>query len=109
MSFADLFENSLRSKSLKSGDRFTGEILAIGKSEVFVATGTPTDGAIPARDLLDKQGQMTYKIGDTIAVQVVRIREGEILLKKRTLSVLHKRLIALKMLLIWNCQSMARF
>lgn len=81
-SFADLFENSLRAKSLKSGDRFTGEVLAIGKTEVFIATGTPTDGAIPTRDLLDKQGQMTVKIGDTIAVQVVRIREGEILLKK---------------------------
>lgn len=81
--FAQMFEQSLGGgKKLKTGDIFEGEILSIGKTEAFVSTGTPVDGALPTRDLLDKEGKINVKVGDRLQVQVVRQREGEILLKK---------------------------
>jgi small subunit ribosomal protein S1 len=81
--FATMFEQmQVGGKKLRNGDVFDGEVLSIGKTEVFVSTGTPVDGALPTKDLLDKEGKVTVKVGDRIQVQVVRQREGEILLKK---------------------------
>lgn len=80
-SFAEMFEKTLTAKALRTGDRFKGEVLRVGKTEIFVATGTPTDGVLPTKDTLDKDGNVTLKVGDQIEVQVLRAREGEILLK----------------------------
>lgn len=68
-------------RRLKTGDNVRGEILSIGKEEAFMSTGTPVDGAIPVRELLDDKKQLKYKVGDVIDAKVVRVREGEILLK----------------------------
>lgn len=68
-------------RKLKTGDNLRGQILSIGKEEAFVSTGTPVDGAIPVRELLDDKKELKYKVGDMIDIKVVRVREGEILLK----------------------------
>jgi small subunit ribosomal protein S1 len=72
--FASLFESSMAGlgKTLKVGDGFKGEILSIGKSEAFVATGTPLDAVLLNTDLLDENKQLKYKVGDVIDVIVVR-------------------------------------
>ena len=62
------------SRRLKVGDLIKGEILSIGKEQAFVSTGTPTDGALPTRELLDKDQNRKYSVGDTVSVRVMRVR-----------------------------------
>ncbi len=82
-SFEDLLRESYKpAKKLSVGDKFNGEILSIGKDEVFISTSTPVDGALPIRELLNEKKEQPYKVGDLIEVQVIRLRENEILLKK---------------------------
>lgn len=81
--FATLFaESETSEKKLSTGDQLTGEILSIGKESSFVATGTMLDGQIPTLELKDKDGALQYKVGDQIKVKVVRVKEGEVLLKR---------------------------
>lgn len=81
--FATLFaESEGPGRTLKVGDTLEGEILSIGKESSFVSTGTMNDGQIPTLELKDPTGQRTYKVGDKIKVKVVRVREGELLLKR---------------------------
>lgn len=81
--FATLFaESEGPGRSFKVGDQFTGEILSIGKESSFISTGSMLDGQIPTLDLKDKDGNLTFKVGDQIKVKVVRTREGELLLKR---------------------------
>lgn len=60
------------------GDKIRGEILSIGKEESFVSTGTPTDGMIFTRDLLDENKEVKYHVGDMIDVVVLSTKGGEI-------------------------------
>ncbi len=78
--FEQLFAQSEQNlgRRLSVGDKFTGEILSIGKEEGFVATGTQHDAMIPTRDLLDDNKELKYKVGDQIEVVVVSLRGGEV-------------------------------
>jgi small subunit ribosomal protein S1 len=73
--FAAMFEDSLSSlnKTLRVGDRYSAEILSIGKSEAFVSTGTPRDAVIFNADLLDDNNKLKYQVGEKIDVVVVRV------------------------------------
>ncbi|MFS4457786.1 S1 RNA-binding domain-containing protein [Bdellovibrio sp. HCB2-146] len=84
-SFEELFaasEGNLN-RRLRVGDEVKGEILTIGKEESFVSTGTPTDGLILTKELLDENKQVKYKVGDVLDLVVTAIRDGEIRLAKR--------------------------
>ncbi|AFY00875.1 S1 RNA-binding domain-containing protein [Bdellovibrio bacteriovorus] len=84
-SFEELFaqsEKGMKTK-LSVGDQVHGEILSIGKEEAFVATGTPTDGMILTKDLLDENKEVKYKVGDYIDCVVVSIKGGEVRLAKK--------------------------
>ncbi len=75
-----MFEQSQANvhKTLRVGDKFKAEILSIGKSEAFVATGTPMDAVLLGTDLLDENKNVKYKVGDVIDVVVVRVTNDEI-------------------------------
>jgi small subunit ribosomal protein S1 len=60
------------------GDKIRGEILSIGKEESFVSTGTPVDGMLFTRDLLDENKEVKYHVGDMIDVVVVSMKGGEV-------------------------------
>jgi small subunit ribosomal protein S1 len=81
--FASMFETSQKGagRKLRPGDAFKGEILSISKESVFVSTGTPTDGALPTREILDENSEPKFKTGDVIDVIVVRLKHDEILLR----------------------------
>ena len=78
--FASLFESSVNraTRRLSVGDTFKGEILAIGKSEAFVSTGTPRDAVLLNADLIGDDGQLQFKVGDIIDVIVLRLAGDEI-------------------------------
>src|SRR5262249_7652651 len=78
--FARMLEASFKGskKKLSVGDKIQGEILVLGKEEVFVSTGTQNDGVVQRRDLLDKDGQLHHKVGDKIDLYVTQVRGTEI-------------------------------
>lgn len=84
-SFEELFAQSEKGldRKLKVGDVVQGEILSIGKEEAFVSTGTPVDGMIFTKELLDENKQVKYKVGDTLDCVVTGIKGGEIRLAKK--------------------------
>ncbi len=65
-------------RGLAVGDRFKGEILAVTGQEAFISTGSPTDATMPFA--LGVNGEKP-QVGELIDVMVVRVREGEILVK----------------------------
>ncbi len=83
--FSEMFEESLGSlgKRLKLGDKIRGEILTIGKSEVFVSTGTINDGVVLRSDLLNGDGQFTHQVGEMLDLFVTQVRGSQVLLSPK--------------------------
>lgn len=83
--FAKMLEDSFKKpqKKLSVGDKVRGEILVIGKEEVFVSTGTINDGQVPKRDLLDAEGNVTHKVGDILDLFVTQVRGSSIFLSTK--------------------------
>jgi small subunit ribosomal protein S1 len=86
--FAQMLEASFgkKQKKLSVGDKVKGEILVLGKEDVFVSTGTMHDGVVPRRDLLDAEGNVPYKVGDVLDLYVTHARGSEIYLSPKPTS-----------------------
>jgi small subunit ribosomal protein S1 len=90
--FAQMLEASFKSpskKKLSVGDKIRAEILVLGKEEVYVSTGSQTDGVVSRRDmkeLEDESGNLPYKTGDKIDLYVIQVRGGEIRLSPKPTS-----------------------
>ncbi len=84
LSFAELFESydSNIKKELNQGDMVEGEIISIGQMQVYVDTGTKSDGVVEKMELLDENGEFPYKVGDSLKLYVVSISESEIILSR---------------------------
>ena len=83
-SFAELFEDSEMSlgQELKVGARVQGKILQVGKEQVYVDTGTKTDGVADIKELLDDEGRFPYQEGDQVDLFVVSKKGNEIRLAR---------------------------
>lgn len=86
--FAKMLEASFKKpeKKLAVGDKVRGEILVIGKEEVFVSTGrsaSMTEGSVSRKELLNPEGQLSYKVGDELELYVVQVRGGEVRLSTK--------------------------
>lgn len=83
--FARMFEDSMQGigRKLSVGDKIRGEILTIGKEEVFVSTGTVDDGVVLKNELLDKEGNFAHGVGDFLDLYVTQVRGGQILLSPK--------------------------
>lgn len=87
-SFEQLLEQSI--KTLNTGDKVLGTVVAIGSTEVQVDLGTKHAGYIPADEVSTDPNQKPediLKIGDEIEVFVVRVNdaEGTVQLSKKKL------------------------
>lgn len=84
MSFAELFESydTKMGHELTQGDMVDGEIISIGSTNVYIDTGTKSDGVVGKAELLDENGEMSLKVGDKIKLYVVSLSESEIILSK---------------------------
>ncbi len=83
-SFAELLESygGRSEDALQVGDKVSVRVIAIGKDAVFVDTGTKIDGSVERAELLDKDGNLTCAVGDTLDLFVVAREEGEIRLSR---------------------------
>lgn len=84
MSFAELFESydDTVGKELKPGDMVEGKIISVGKAQVYIDTGTKSDGVVEKSELLDENGDFPYQTDDTLVLYVVSTNESEIILSK---------------------------
>jgi len=72
--FAELFEG--RIKELQEGDIIKGKIVQITQDSVMIDIGYKSEGQVPLREFLDKDGLPTVKAGDEVTVLIER-REDE--------------------------------
>ena len=89
-SFAELLEESI--KTLNTGDKVTGTVVAITPTEIQVDLGTKHAGYIPVSELTDDptaKVEDLVKVGDEIETFVVRFndQEGVVTLSKKRLDV----------------------
>ena len=84
MSFEELFESydSIKGQELKQGDMVEGRIISIGKSSVYIDTGTKSDGVVAKAELLDENGECPFQVNDPIKLYVVSLSESEVILSR---------------------------
>jgi small subunit ribosomal protein S1 len=81
MEFKQLYEQSLN--QIQYGDIATGKVIQINADRVMVDVGWKTEGFIPARELIDAQGNINVSVGDDIEVFIdKRDPEGNLILSK---------------------------
>ena len=83
-SFADLFEEYSAdiNDDLQLGDRIDGKIISIGTKNIYIDTGSISDGVVDKKELLDENGELLFKEGDTVELYVVSMSESEVILSK---------------------------
>lgn len=82
--FAAMFEESVQgyTKSYGKGDKVTGEVVTLGKEEVFVNI-SGRDGMVPRSELLNPDGSLKVQVGDQVTLYVVKSQEGLLVLSAK--------------------------
>lgn len=75
-SFAELFEESLKTIEMNSGSIITGVITDIDKHWVTVHTGLKSEGVISKEEFLDDNGEISINIGDEVKVSLEAVEDG---------------------------------
>lgn len=75
-SFADLFEESLKTVEMNTGAIVTGVIIDIDKDWVTVHAGLKSEGVIPKIQFLDDNGELNINIGDEVQVALEAVEDG---------------------------------
>jgi small subunit ribosomal protein S1 len=80
--FAELFEaEGFRpDRRIARDSKIEGTIVSISDDWVFMDIGGKSEGSISREELVDREGNLTVKVGDTVTAYVINSREGEILL-----------------------------
>ena len=75
-SFAELFEESLKSIDMATGSIVTGVIIDIDKDWVTVHAGLKSEGVIPKVQFLDESGEFKAEVGDEVQVALETVEDG---------------------------------
>ena len=75
-SFAELFEQSLASGSIKSGTILTGTVIEISPEVVIVSAGLKSEAVIPASEFRDENGELECAVGDEVEVALDAVEDG---------------------------------
>ncbi|MBB3168381.1 30S ribosomal protein S1 [Simiduia aestuariiviva] len=75
-SFAELFEESLKSVDMVPGTIVTGVVIDIDKDWVTVHAGLKSEGVIPAEQFKNDNGELTLSIGDEVQVALETVEDG---------------------------------
>ena len=75
-SFAELFEQSLKTVEMAPGSIVTGVVIDIDKDWVTVHAGLKSEGVIPISQFLDESGDCTLNIGDEVQVALETVEDG---------------------------------
>jgi len=75
-SFADLFEESLRTIEMVPGAIVTGTVVDIDNDWVIVHAGLKSEGVIPKSQFIDEKGNFKLKVGDQVKVAMEVVDDG---------------------------------
>lgn len=75
-SFAELFEESLKTVDMKPGAIVTGVVIDIDNEWVTVHAGLKSEGVIPREQFNDASGQCNLVIGDEVQVALETVEDG---------------------------------
>jgi small subunit ribosomal protein S1 len=75
-SFAELFEESLKTVDMQPGAIVTGVIIDIDNEWVTVHAGLKSEGVIPRNQFIDANGKCTLNIGDEVQVALEAVEDG---------------------------------
>ncbi len=75
-SFADLFEESLRTVEMEPGSIVTGTVVDINNEWVVVHAGLKSEGVIPRAQFFDENGAFNVSIGDQVQVAMEIVDDG---------------------------------
>jgi small subunit ribosomal protein S1 len=83
-SFAEMFESysSGEREGLTIGDKVKGKVISIGRDSIFLDTGTKVDGVVDRAELLDKNNELSCKVGDILELYVISSNGHEIRLSR---------------------------
>jgi small subunit ribosomal protein S1 len=75
-SFAQLFEESLKTIETRPGSIVRGVVVAIDKDVVLVDAGLKSESAIPAEQFKNAQGELEIQVGDEVHVALDAVEDG---------------------------------
>ena len=75
-SFAELFEESLKSVEMTPGSIVTGVVIDIDQDWVTVHAGLKSEGIIPVNQFVDDEGAVAIKVGDEVQVALEAVEDG---------------------------------
>ena len=75
-SFAELFEESLKSVDMEPGSIVTGVVIDIDNEWVTVHAGLKSEGVIPRDQFTHSSGECTLNIGDEVQVALETVEDG---------------------------------
>lgn len=75
-SFAELFEESLKTVDMVQGTIITGVVIDLDKDWVTVHAGLKSEGVIPTSEFFNEAGELTLQIGDEVQVALESVEDG---------------------------------
>lgn len=75
-SFADLFEESLKTIDMVPGSIVTGVVVAIDDDWVTIHAGLKSEGVVPRVQFLSEAGELEVSIGDEVKVALDAVEDG---------------------------------
>jgi small subunit ribosomal protein S1 len=75
-SFAELFEESLKTIEMHAGAIITGVVIDIDDDWVTVHAGLKSEGVIPREQFLNDKGELKLEIGDEVQVALEAVEDG---------------------------------
>ena len=75
-SFAELFEESVKSLEMRPGMIVKGHVLEVGPDMVVVHAGLKSEGVIPLSEFKDINGEVEVQVGDEVEVAVDAFEDG---------------------------------
>ena len=75
-SFAELFEESLKTVEMEPGSIVTGVVIDIDQDWVTVHAGLKSEGIIPRQQFINEEGEITTVVGDEVRVALETVEDG---------------------------------
>ena len=76
LSFAELFEESLKELDMQPGSIVTGTVVDIDSDWVTVNAGLKSEAVIPRSQFLDDKGEIEVSVGDEVPVALDAVEDG---------------------------------
>ena len=77
LTFAELFEAdpTTPTREFRPGDAVAGEVVKISGGNIFIDLGGKSEGVAEATEFLDKEGNLTVKVGDRLEIKVASVTD----------------------------------